>query len=583
MRTFNIAGPCKPNLHYLLPPLARLPDVQRLVDSQSYFVLHAPRQTGKTTAALQLAANLTAEGRYVAVMLSMEVGEPFAEPAEAEPAILKAWRRAASWQLPADLQPPAWPEDVPGTRIGAALSAWAQHSERPLVVLLDEVDALPPRMLSSLLRQLRDGFPGRPQAFPWSLALVGMRDVRDYVLAAGGSGRRGAGSPVSPGHSPSRLLRTPIRRRCPAYLLDSGSPDGKSTPAPELCGGAPGTGLASSAFATASAPSLRRAAEYPGFNVKAESITLRNFDRAEVAALYGQHTEETGQAFTAAAIDRAFELTDGQPWLVNALARQCVASLESDPGTPIDVPHIDAAKEALILRRDTHLDSLAERLREPRVRRVIEPILAGQTLAGVESDDVRFALELGLVRTRDHGGVEIANPIYHEVIPRALAETAQYSLPRIEPAWLTPTGELDEAVLLDAFLAFWRRHGEPLLGTTPYHEIAPHLVLMAFLHRVVNGGGSIEREYAIGSGRMDLCVRYRQATLAMELKVWRPGAPDPLAEGLEQLERYLAGLGLDHGWLVIFDRRPASGPLADRTHAEVATSPGGRRVTVVRA
>jgi hypothetical protein len=125
--------------------------------------------------------------------------------------------------------------------------------------------------------------------------------------------------------------------------------------------------------------------------------------------------------------------------------------------------------------------------------------------------------------------------------------------------------------------------GEPLLRTTPYHEIAPHLVLMAFLHRVVNGGGSIEREYAIGSGRMDLCVRYRQATLAMELKVWRPGAPDPLAEGLEQLDRYLAGLGLDHGWLVIFDRRPASGPLADRTHAEVATSPGGRSVTVVRA
>ncbi|MCB9539534.1 MAG: ATP-binding protein [Myxococcales bacterium] len=514
MRAFNIAGPCQADIHYVLPPLARLPEVRRLIDSRTYFVLHAPRQTGKTTAALQLAAHLTAEGRYTAVMLSVEVGEPFAEPAEAEPAILKAWRRAASWQLPADLQPPPWPEDVPGTRIGAALSAWAQHSERPLVVLLDEVDALPPRMLSSLLRQLRDGFPGRPQAFPWSLALVGMRDVRDYVLAAGGSGRRGAGSP---------------------------------------------------------------------FNVKAESITLRNFDRAEVAALYGQHTEETGQAFTEAAIDRAFELTDGQPWLVNALARQCVASLESAPGTPVDVAHVDAAKEALILRRDTHLDSLAERLREPRIRRVIEPILAGQTLAGVEPDDVRFALELGLVRVRDHGGVEIANPIYHEVIPRALAETAQYSLPRIEPAWLTSAGDLDEAVLLDAFLAFWRQHGEPLLGTSPYHEIAPHLVLMAFLHRVVNGGGSIEREYAIGSGRMGLCVRYRQATLAMELKVWRPGAPDPLTEGLEQLDGYLAGLGLDHGWLVIFDRRPESGRLADRTHADVAVSPGGRRVTVVRA
>ncbi len=68
---------------------------------------------------------------------------------------------------------------------------------------------------------------------------------------------------------------------------------------------------------------------------------------------------------------------------------------------------------------------------------------------------------------------------------------------------------------------------------------------MAFLHRVVNGGGSLEREYAIGSGRMDICLRYGQVTLAMELKVWKPGRPDPLTQGLEQLDRYRAGLGLD--------------------------------------
>ena len=92
--------------------------------------------------------------------------------------------------------------------------------------------------------------------------------------------------------------------------------------------------------------------------------------------------------------------------------------------------------------------------------------------------------------------------------------------------------------MLDAFLAFWRRHGQPLLASAPYHEIAPHLVRMAFLHRVANGEGTLEREYAIGAGRMDLTLG-----LGLELKVWRPGEPDPLTEGLEQLDAYLADLG----------------------------------------
>jgi hypothetical protein len=107
---------------------------------------------------------------------------------------------------------------------------------------------------------------------------------------------------------------------------------------------------------------------------------------------------------------------------------------------------------------------------------------------------------------------------------------------------------------------------------------------MAFLHRVVNGGGTLEREYAIGSGRLDLCVRYGDVTLAIEVKTWRDSdhKGDPLAEGLKQLDAYLAGLGLDTGWLVIFDQRGGLPPIAERTTAEQAVTPGGRSVVVVR-
>jgi hypothetical protein len=144
-------------------------------------------------------------------------------------------------------------------------------------------------------------------------------------------------------------------------------------------------------------------------------------------------------------------------------------------------------------------------------------------------------------------------------------------------------GKMDSAKLLEAFLSFWKQHGEPLLKSTPYHEIAPHLVLMAFLHRVVNAGGTIEREYAIGMRRMDVCVRYGDVTLAMELKTWRDTdkKADPLYEGLEQLDSYLAGLGVETGWLVIFDQRSGLPDVAERTRTEPATTPTGRAVIVV--
>ncbi len=106
--------------------------------------------------------------------------------------------------------------------------------------------------------------------------------------------------------------------------------------------------------------------------------------------------------------------------------------------------------------------------------------------------------------------------------------------------------------------------------------------MMAFLHRVVNGEGRLEREYAIGSDRMDLCLRYRDVTIGIEIKVWRQGRPDPLTAGLEQLDRYLSGLGLESGWLVIFDQREGIEAIADRTSTEKVQTPNGKRIQLIR-
>jgi hypothetical protein len=320
------------------------------------------------------------------------------------------------------------------------------------------------------------------------------------------------------------------------------------------------------------------------FNVKVESLTLTDFTRDDVAELLRQHTSETGQPFTNSAIEAVWHLAGGQPWLVNALARQCVEVVVPDRGTPVDRPDVLRAKAILIERQDTHLDSLVERLREERVRSVIEPMLAGEVpREPLPADDVRYVTDLGLVRASPNGGLEIANPIYAEIIPTSLSFVTRSLSPPWPATWVDAGGEIDPDRLLDAFLAFWRQHGEPLLGTVAYHEIAPHVVLMAFLHRVVNGGGSIEREYAIGRGRMDLIVRHRSRAFGIEIKVWRDGRPDPTAEGIDQLDRYLEGAGLTLGWLVVFDRRADRPPTSERVSTERLPERSERAIILVRA
>ncbi len=513
-RFFNTAGPNDPERHYTLPVLRRLPGVRKLIDNSLYFVVHAPRQVGKTTTLRALAQELTAEGQYAAVLVSAESGAAFLHhPDHAEWAMLDNWRETARFSLPPSCQPPPWPDVRPGARIRTSLAAWCEACPRPLALFLDEIDALEGDLLISVLRQLREGFSARPKHFPWSLAIIGMRNVRDYKIASGGTHRTHSASP---------------------------------------------------------------------FNIAAEALTLRNFSREEVGELYAQHTGETGQVFLPEAVDRAFDLTQGQPWLVNALARQATEVLVPDWARAVGAEVIDQAKEILVRRRDTHMDSLAERLREPRVRAIMEPMLIGDTLGNIPLDDRDFALDLGLLRRGVSGDLEVANPIYREMIVRYLASDAADAMPSLKPTWLTPEGKLDREALLQSFLAFWRQHGDPLMKASPYHEAAPHLVLMAFLHRVVNGG-SVDREYATGSGRMDICVRYAGEVLGIELKVWRDGRPDPEAEGLKQLDSYLAGIGQESGWLFLFDRRMGAKPVEERTESYEARAPSGRRVVVVRA
>jgi hypothetical protein len=247
-----------------------------------------------------------------------------------------------------------------------------------------------------------------------------------------------------------------------------------------------------------------------------------------VAALYSRHTGATDQLFEPEAIERAWHWTEGQPWLVNALARQVVEKdLKRDYSLSVTADHIDNAAEALMRRRDTHIDSLPDRLKEPRVRQVIEPIRAGANKkVSLFGDGTRFCLDLGLLKIDDAGALKPANPLYREVIVRTLTFDSQAELPANLINRRMDGKSLDMAALLKEFRQFWRENADARVGRYEYREAAPHRILQAFLQRVANGGAAILREMAAGRGRVDIGVVCAGRKCLVEVKLAGREPPD---------------------------------------------------------
>ena len=493
--------------HYCIPPLDRvdLDEILQLIAWRRYFVLRAPRQTGKTTTLKALAECLNASGRYRCLYINVEPAQAFREDiASAIPIVLAELSKRAVTMLGDgtvhSLRNEVLADEPTGMALNVFLSRWAAGDPKPLVLLVDEIDTVIGDSLISVLRQLWAGYDLRPTDFPQSVILCGVRDVRDYqIFSAKGQNFTSGGS---------------------------------------------------------------------AFNIKAESLRLGDFTETEVRALLAQHTAETGQVFESSAAERVWELTLGQPWLVNALAQQACFKDKSgrDRSCAISEGAIDDAKETLILKRVTHLDQLATTLREDRVRRVIEPMLAdSEALLELPEDDLRYACDLGLVR--DDGERRIANPIYREVIPRRLTHVVQGSIMRRAESFLDGAGRLDVPKLMGDFQAYFRQHSEAWGMTVKYMAASAQLLLHAYLQKVFNSGGRIEREYAMGRGRTDLLLLWPQggqwgrgkvSRHVIECKALRQGRSlaTTVRQGVRQTAGYMDRCAAESGHLLVFDQRP---------------------------
>jgi hypothetical protein len=492
-RFFNIAGPCYPEKHYMLPAQERCQGILELIQREQYFVIHAARQSGKTTLLLDLAKQLNNAGQYYALYCSLESVDKITEPEKGIPSILNVLKTQIQFNPIFKTYP--FPEQVNYTEFNTVMRASLSHFcialEKPLILFFDEIDCLSNGTLITFLRQLRDGYINRSQIpFVHSIALVGMRNIRDY--------------------------KGKIRED--RETLGSASP----------------------------------------FNIVSEVLTLRNFTQEEITRLYEQHTEQTGQQFSTEVVTKVYAYTCGQPWLVNAIAKEIVMKiLVSDFSRPIQPEYVEQAVHAIILRRDTHIDSLMERLKEERVRRIVEPVILGESRRyDMLDDDYQYVLDLGLL---SESGPKLApaNPIYAEVIIRTLNFRSQLELEDLkefpEPAAYIVNNELDMPRLLQDFQQFWREHSDIWIEKYQYKEAAPHLILQAFLQRVVNSGGQVSREMAASTQRLDLCVFFHGRKYLIELKL-RYGQK-AYAEGINQLAGYLDKIGCTEGWLIVFDQR----------------------------
>jgi hypothetical protein len=503
----------------MLPPEDRLVGAQlhRYIRDKLYWVLHAPRQTGKTTFLQNWMRQINSGDEAVSCYVSLERCQRLPEPERCMPDLCKAIQEYAGFS---NLPVPELKTKGPNSMLSDVLIHFSSLvAPKPLVILFDETDALEGDAMISFLRQLRGGFMSRGVGnFPVSIALVGMRDLKDYITAA------------KDGVQPSPL-----------------SP----------------------------------------FNIKADSAVLSYFSQADVENLFAQRTEETGQTINKDALEYVFEQSGGQPWIVNSLfMRATMRILPEDDYSTVTLAHIKEAREQMILARETHLDSLAVRIQETAIRRVMEKLITGMPDPELTaSEGFRICMDLGLVK-KERNIPMVANPIYKEALARQLTYSTQDAIPEPEWKWEKPDGCLDMDALLREFQIFWRENSEIWEEKSNYTEAFPHLLLMAFLQRVLNGGGHIEREYAAGRGRMDLLIEYNNKFYIIEIKlIYEKQSPETVKiKGLEQIAKYRDTKAPDcPAYLVIFDRRDSVKSLSweQRISWQEETEPSGKIINVL--
>jgi predicted AAA+ superfamily ATPase len=147
-KSFNTAGPCVPSEHYMLPVLPRLSRITELVDQKTYFIIHATRQSGKTTFLQALTEEINAQGKYYALYCSLEALDEVADDKKAMERIVSLINLVMYNSGIDAIRDNAYAfDDMPGmndagSMVQILLNRLCQKLDKDLAVFFDEVDCI---------------------------------------------------------------------------------------------------------------------------------------------------------------------------------------------------------------------------------------------------------------------------------------------------------------------------------------------------------------------------------------------------------------------------------------------------------
>jgi hypothetical protein len=400
------------------------------------------------------------------------------------------------------------------------LSLLCEKLDKKLVVFFDDVDLIQEQALRSFLEQIRVGITHRETTpFPCSIAMIGMNNICDYKINVG------------PGSDTQDSDRS--------------------------------------------------------YNMIKESLTLCDFTESQINELYSQHTEATGQLFADEAISKAWYWSEGQPWLVNALASEVVENiLDNDNKTTITSEHIDQAANNIMEKRGKHIDSFLCHLNDPRVWRIVEPMLATSDNTARQDDstnnsptlnnDLDFCKNMGIVK--EENGLRPANPIYACTMVRYLNWNYQSKIDKeLGSKWMDGKN-IDMSGLLREFQKFWANNSEKYLSGFPFVEAGPHILLSAFLQRMVYGVGVVINKFAKSQACAGIVVQYAGNSYIIGIK--DSDITENETKNVDLISRYMNDLLSREGWLVVFDRKSKES-WENKIFWSTNTMPGGEIIHVI--
>ncbi len=304
-----------------------------------------------------------------------------------------------------------------------------------------------------------------------------------------------------------------------------------------------------------------------------DEFSLSNFTFTEVRELLSQYTDEVGQAFEPEVVKSIYKQTAGQPFLVNRFAQILTEELDIPKIEPIRMAHFLTAHSQMLEEGNTNMTHLITNIhRNPRFKSILMHI------ASYESRGVRFNLDnhiinelatYGVIARGADGLCNIVNSIYQHRIMQAFKPPINGLEHEYFPEdndfgdYLTPTGHIDMARLLDNFRDFVARAGFRILQVpdTPQEYIGQDL-LYAYLDQFVSiVRGAMCLEVQTGRGKIDLLIFRNGQKYIVETKLWE--GLRRYEAGKKQLAAYVKLERAPEGYYVVFDHRNNPVPLSE--------------------